>query len=421
MKYIKRLVAAFFFSALLLLTLASCSPSITLKPEDVIDVALHGTNGDGSISMTWNYKKLISEMRDAMGSKWDNDEDGLKYSVILDLGASYSANKRTGLSNGDVVTITLEYNKEEFSEYGINFSEDSFKYTVKGLKDSEEIAPAEKDDEATEQAEPIEIDPFEGLTLEFTGTSPFLSVYLNTDGLTDIVRSNINLRKVNTDPFATYKNGDTVTIEAKILEKSKSFKNGEYTLSETQKDFTIEGQPEFFSLETIKDYDMTKIDDILDLNAKERAESFYPAGKELYTYIFLSHDGGFGDAWTIDSVDVTPESTYLYINRDIVDKNNTNTYVRFYKVTLNMTKTTNSWNIDKIKDGYELGTQKSFDIYLAEYADRIAPKQNGDLNWDDIYYLYTLYEGYDANFKTVEELEQYWITNNPEWDYVKLN
>lgn len=101
------------------------------------------------------------------------------------------------------------------------------------------LAELNKPDKETAVTTPVvieEIDPFEGFEISFSGISPNGNAELKTDMMGHIVGGN---------PYVTYKvdkqnklkNGDKVTITAELNYAGKS----KYTLSQTEKEYTVEG------------------------------------------------------------------------------------------------------------------------------------------------------------------------------------
>ena len=102
----------------------------------------------------------------------------------------YDLDKTSGLSNGDTVTVNFEYDNDAAAQYKIEYVGESKEYTVEGLKETKKI------------------DPFEGITVEFSGTSPNVSAKV-VNNSKDEVYENIYY-----DLSKSYdiKIGDTITV-----------------------------------------------------------------------------------------------------------------------------------------------------------------------------------------------------------------
>lgn len=130
-------------------------------------------------------KDEMKDMRDAL-LRTDKKENTFKLVA--------TPSQQTGLSNGDKVTIDIEFDEEYLKENKIKLENTSFELEVKGLEDA------------------TEIDPFEGLELKFTG--------IDTEGRLDY--DSLNNKKFD---FIYYnavtssydlKNGDEFEVSAEV-------------------------------------------------------------------------------------------------------------------------------------------------------------------------------------------------------------
>ena len=119
---------------------------------------------------------------------------GLRENVVSEIVRSIkvSASETEKLSNGQEITIRVNVNEQLLENNKLKLAENEWTYTVSGL---EEIKT---------------IDPFEGVTVEFTGASPFLRAEVKrekTDGAYGSVKYELEKR----DGIAI---GDTVKVTA---------------------------------------------------------------------------------------------------------------------------------------------------------------------------------------------------------------
>ena len=115
---------------------------VSLIQYDVFDnfhVSFSGVTGYGAVTV---------EMSDTIP---EEIADNLEFSV----------SSTEDVSNGDKIIVTLQYDPNIIKKNGYQIIGDSFQYTVYGLK------------------ELTEIDPFDGLVLNYSGISPFCSVNFN--------------------------------------------------------------------------------------------------------------------------------------------------------------------------------------------------------------------------------------------------
>lgn len=106
---------------------------------DYVTVEFDGTNGQGKANVVIDYDNLELEMvggRDKLEAL-DSVEDlgTLNKYINVCASLSFSSDQYTDLSNGDVVTVSVVYDKTAADEAGVVFgSESSHQYKVSGLK-----------------------------------------------------------------------------------------------------------------------------------------------------------------------------------------------------------------------------------------------------------------------------------------------
>jgi len=215
-------------SALALLMAASLSACGTTKldPTDYVNIDLKGANGYGKIEISTNYSDLRTDISDALGDDSTKKErsaatdfaNSVEFEVISD---------NENLSNGDVVEISVNYDKDEAKEYKVAFSSDSFKYEVDDL----------------EEAEPI--DPFENLEIIFSGISSKGTAKFDSSGLDGIVKSYVTFEIDN--PTDSLSNGDVITVKASA--DNDALLNQGYVLTSDTKEYTVEGLKEAISVD----------------------------------------------------------------------------------------------------------------------------------------------------------------------------
>ena len=161
------------------------------------------------------YEDIIAEHTKIRWSKFVDSVDLYEYEVT----------DMSGLSNGDKITLTWEFDSKKASEeYKVDLLGESVVYTVTGLPELEKI------------------DPFEDLSVTFSGNSG--------DGYADI-------SIVNYDDYFSYfwyttsqtydlSNGDTVTISFDVTDsKDWVAERYGYILSPTEKTYTVSGLTEY--------------------------------------------------------------------------------------------------------------------------------------------------------------------------------
>ncbi len=163
--------------------------------NDYINIKYDGYDTYGRASIDFDSDKYFEDLQKASSSfkrvymsEGANNLLSYYYDMINSL--DYSLDKNSELSNGDTVTVSFEFDNEAAAKFKIEYVGEPTEYTVEGLKEVKKI------------------DPFDGIRVDFTGTSPNLSAEV-VKTKTDDVYSNIYF-----DLSKSYgiKVGDTITV-----------------------------------------------------------------------------------------------------------------------------------------------------------------------------------------------------------------
>lgn len=133
---------------------------------DCTRISFDGYNGEGTVKASIEYEKFCRAVYDSMDTTMDAASDEQK-SIVNKLyyAIDIKPNVTSGLSNWDEVVITFKCDDEILKKAGVDFADNKMTVTVSGLP------------EYTRQ------DPFEYLSLTFTGVSGDASLYIsNTSG-----------------------------------------------------------------------------------------------------------------------------------------------------------------------------------------------------------------------------------------------
>ncbi len=190
--------------------------------SDAVTFTVTGYSGYGVAEVVLNeealeekYDDLISEHTKIRWSKFMEEVDLLEYEVT----------ELTGLSNGDKIILTWEYDKEQAAEeYKVDILCESIEYTVTGLTEVKKV------------------DPFEDFTVTFDGVSGDGYANIDVEGYPDY-RNYFNYEVSNRYSLS---NGDTVEITFDVS-KYKDFVAEQfgYELYPTKKSYTVEGLTEY--------------------------------------------------------------------------------------------------------------------------------------------------------------------------------
>jgi preprotein translocase subunit SecG len=129
-----------------------------------------------------------------------------------------------GLSNGDEVILTFDYDNDVFKEYGIKFTGTEKKYTVADLTDA------------------IVYDYFANVDVTFSGISPNVTAEVSRDDNGDVAYYvSYDLSK-----YYDIKKGETITMTLDV-DADDLMREFGYVIQETTKEFSCENVSEYIS------------------------------------------------------------------------------------------------------------------------------------------------------------------------------
>ncbi|MCR5800682.1 MAG: hypothetical protein K6G69_11455 [Lachnospiraceae bacterium] len=183
--------------------------------NEYVHITMTGFNGEGelsaSVDVMENYEAFFSTV-------------------------NVEFSKKTGLSNGDEVTITYSYDKNVAKTYNLRIKASEQRFVVKGLIDPVSLGPDEL---------------FNGVEVAFEGIAPLVTATVRSDNdYSDFVTYEI------VDPKDYYDIGDTVKVRAVYSDEDMQERN---YLAQTGSDLCIKD----FTVEDVDRY-ITNVDDITD-------------------------------------------------------------------------------------------------------------------------------------------------------------
>lgn len=250
---------------------------------------------------------------------------------------------KENLSNGDKITVTANYSEENANNELVIIENNKKEFTVSGLQ------------------EPIEIDPFEKLTITYTGASPYIKVAVDSTKCDFIVNQYIQF-----DIEDKYlRNGDTFTVTA-VYNEYESEEYG-FIVKTDSKTYTVKNQPEYVtSLDGLELKNLqSEIDDKLSVvtSAKEKDSKFANVNldgkfdsitsKKLKSKYLISlktsFEDKFNDGW----------NSYNY-----------NRYLQIYEYDV---KNVIYYSEPEIRQNK---------VYVLVYVDNIQKNADGTISWD---------------------------------------
>lgn len=216
-------------STVLLMT--GCGKSFDF--QEAIEINFEGLNGNGRIS---------AEIDDSI---FDNDElaeklfpDSSSREASLELfgllaDVNYSFSEEENLSNGDVITVTVEYDSDSFNDNDIKTKNAEFEVKVEGLSDGETI------------------DVFEGLDISYSGFSGSGYAVLDESNCDWFVHDYVYFQYDESG----LSNGDTLTVTANYSQEDAE--DNLIIVKSDTKEYTVSGLKETEKIDPFENLELT--------------------------------------------------------------------------------------------------------------------------------------------------------------------
>ena len=267
---------------ILILVLILVNGKKTINLEEYVTVGTDGYDGQGTAYADWK-SELADVVLKAMGidaKKMDeyidngdflNSDSSLakayaayeKYDEMME-SLDLHIDRNENLSNGDKITVTITYDNELAAENDIKFTGEKYVYVVSGLEKLEAV------------------NPFEGLTVEFTGASPQLKAELSYNGPQDFLQE----YQFSIDKMENLEIGDTVTVTCNCSKEDAAYHGA--SLSETTKEYTV-GEADAY-VGTVRQLE-EKGTDGMQKDAKDVIESYFARNTDQIGYKNLKYQG----------------------------------------------------------------------------------------------------------------------------------
>ena len=233
--------------------------------NDYVSVSFTGYSGAGVATPKIDYEGFSNAILKAQGKSTD-DLTRVNINQFINSKISFTFDNTKNLKNGDSTTLKIKYLESDEKVLGVRFVSKNEKFTVKKLK------------------EPKKINPFEGLSISFKGTSP--------DGYIDIEQKSKNpyleslSYKYSKD--SKIKNGDIITVTINANAKS-ALQNG-YIFTQKSKEYKCENLDEYLiDLTKLKDQPLAK----MQKDTTDEIESFFARNNEYISYDSLKYAGAY--------------------------------------------------------------------------------------------------------------------------------
>lgn len=426
-----------------LMALTGCSNKQSLDFQEISNIEFSGLNGSGDVSFTLD--ESIYENGSFLEKLYPDDttkEAGEKLTELL-TDVDYTFSKEEGLSNGDEITVIVEYDEDKFEENEIKVKNSEFTVTVEGLSDGTKIDvfdgleitysglsgkgyaifDTNACDEFTQDyvyfeysesnlsngdiitvtanyniddanknlvviendtkeytvsglKEPEEIDPFENLEITYTGASPYINVAIDSSKCDSLVNNYISF---SVEDVGYLRNGDTFTVTASYNEYDAEVYG--FVVINESKTYTVENQPEYVT--SLDGLDLTdlqaELDDKLTVTTTANEGDYRFAGIAVGSYQSIAEK--------------TYRTSYLIsLKANFEEKfdeyRSYNRYIQIYEYTINT------------RD-----EQKK--VYVAVYVDNIQKNADGTISWD--------FELDSDGYENYDSLVNDYVTSNKEY------
>lgn len=231
-----------------MLLLAGCG-STKIDMKDYTTISFAGTDGRGTAVVEIDYMSMASAINQNQKSSDSLSAiaDGFYLSGIV----TYSCDKRSELSNGEQITVTIDVPDTLMEKYGFKAANTEQKVKVEGL------------------TIPEKVDAFADVNVHFSGYSPYATASVENNSDNEFLKH----ATYQVDKASDLKNGDTVTVS--VTYEDALIDQYGYIPEVDTKEYTVEGLGSYItSYEELTDACLAEMQN----DSKDRVDSLI-AGK----------------------------------------------------------------------------------------------------------------------------------------------
>lgn len=109
-----------------------------------LDISAVGENGDGGLDIKYDKESFINDYEGRIYDKKSKEQvSSARLIDELEKNTSFGVSKEHGLTNGEIVNITISINYDKAKDFNIKFTNQTRDYKVEGLKEKEAPIPDE--------------------------------------------------------------------------------------------------------------------------------------------------------------------------------------------------------------------------------------------------------------------------------------
>lgn len=198
---------------------------------ECVSVSAKGYEGMGVVTCQADSSAIKKHLNQTMKEIYGEEveEETKKAFSKLESSISFIATPCTELKNGDQVTVSVIYDEKCAKDCKVNFSPESFQYTVSGL----EVVQL--------------VDAFEGFKVTFAGLEEEPQIILDNSGCSDFVKNYVVFNvdetsiPVNNEGNPICRNGAEIKVCAEFGTNLPADMSAIYMLTSPSKSFTISG------------------------------------------------------------------------------------------------------------------------------------------------------------------------------------
>lgn len=291
----KRKLVLSAFAVLLMMcvcALGGCSGKKTINLEDYVSVEYTGYSGDGTAKVHIDT--------DAMLPLLGNQNSPQTVAESFTAGEIKNNGK---LSNGDTISVTVNYNELLMSNAKINVQNPTLTFTVSGLKEKQKL------------------DVFAGVAFSTEGTSPecTVSVIYNGSSPYGTLEMQLENGEILQSGFGEhyFKNGEKVTL--RVSETALERLGAEYIIEETSREYTVQTDSTYIlTAADLNDTNRKALDKIAEDFLNEKTEAILNDSDRAARIDLLAAVSGVnrgvlyaGGTWNITLHPATLNSAYV--------------------------------------------------------------------------------------------------------------
>lgn len=249
--------------------------------NNCISVEFSGYDTVGKATVDFDEEKFARAVLKAQGQNVSDSSSD--YYFLMDV-VETEVTPADTLKNGDEVTLKITYDNEVAKDYGIKFVGEEQTYTVEGLEEIKEV------------------DPFENLSVTFSGVAPNVYISIENNSNDDYV-SGLYFTADKTEGINV---GDKITVSVNA-DKDIALQSG-YKITQTSKEYTCDSADEYVS--SCADIDDATLES-LQKETIDHLDAYFAGDSDYISNSGWNYEGAY--ILTAKSISDWGNNNYVYI------------------------------------------------------------------------------------------------------------